>query len=84
MSFAPSEANRPVGRNSPVRHLNEVELARRWGISHRTLQRWRWLRRGPVYLKVGGAIRYRIEDVEAFEAAQRRQVRSQEILGIWR
>jgi Helix-turn-helix domain len=67
-----------------LKHLNEIELSRRWGISHRTLQRWRWLKQGPTYLKVGGAIRYRIEDVEAFEAAQLRQMHHAEILGDWR
>ena len=69
----------------PIKHLNEIELSRRWGISHRTLQRWRWLRQGPAYLKVGGAIRYRIEDVEAFEVAQRRQMHPDTgIVGRWR
>ena len=57
-----------------VKHLNEIELSRRWGISHRTLQRWRWLKQGPVYLKVGGAVRYRLEDVEAFERSQLRRI----------
>jgi len=50
-----------------IRHLNQVELAHRWSISPRTLERWRWL--GPTYLKVGGRVLYRIEDVEAFEMA---------------
>lgn len=51
-----------------VRHLNQVELARRWNISARTLERWRWLGEGPVYLKLGGRVAYRLEDVEKFEA----------------
>ena len=24
-----------------IRHLNQIELAARWNISHRTLERWR-------------------------------------------
>jgi len=52
----------------PVKHLNQVELARRWSLSHRTLERWRWEGRGLRYLKVGGRVLYRLEDVEAFEA----------------
>ena len=67
-----------------MKHLNQVELSRRWGLSPRTLERWRWLKQGPAYLKVGGAIRYRIEDVEAFEAAQLRPNSRAEILGSWR
>ena len=52
-----------------TKHLDQTHLARRWNISPRTLERWRWLRQGPNYLKVGGRIIYRLEDVEAFEAA---------------
>jgi hypothetical protein len=54
-----------------LRHLTQRDLARRWRISTRTLERWRWLRQGPPYLKLGGAVVYRLEDVEAFEAEQR-------------
>jgi hypothetical protein len=51
-----------------VKHLNQVELSRRWSLSPRTLERWRWLRQGPAFLKVGGRVVYRLEDIEAFEA----------------
>ena len=47
----------------------------RWGISPRTLERWRWLGQGPTFLKLGGAVAYRLEDIEAFEAAQLRAAR---------
>ena len=53
--------------NSPTNHLNQVHLARRWNLSPRTLERWRWLNQGPRYLKIGGRVFYRLEDVEAFE-----------------
>jgi hypothetical protein len=52
----------------PIRHLNQVELGRRWSMSHRTLERWRWEGHGPRYLKVGGRVLYRLADIEAFEA----------------
>ena len=58
--------------DSPIRHLNQVELARRWSLSHRTLERWRWEGRGPRYLKIGGRIVYRLSDIEAYEADQQR------------
>jgi hypothetical protein len=54
----------------PVRHFNQIDLSRRWSISPRTLERWRWLKAGPRYLKIGGRVVYRLEDVETFEAAQ--------------
>ena len=52
-----------------VHHLNQVELSRRWSLSPRTLERWRWLKTGPAYLRAGGRILYRLEDIEAFERA---------------
>jgi hypothetical protein len=55
-----------------VRHLNQVQLARRWSLSHRTLERWRWQKIGPPYLRVGGRVLYRLEDIEAFETEQLR------------
>jgi hypothetical protein len=57
-----------------VQHLNQELLARRWSVSPRTLERWRWLKQGPAYIKVGGRVVYRIEDVETYEAAQRRNI----------
>jgi hypothetical protein len=57
-----------------VNHLNQTELARRWKLSPRTLERWRWQRLGPVYLKLGGRVAYRLEDVETYEAEQLRQI----------
>ena len=51
-----------------IRHLNQIELAERWNISPRTLERWRWIGEGPAYLKIGGRVVYRLEDVEAYEA----------------
>jgi hypothetical protein len=49
-------------------HLNEKQLAMRWGRSERTLQNWRWRGFGPVWLKLGGRVAYRLEDIERFEA----------------
>ena len=56
-----------------TKHLNQVELSRRWSISPRTLERWRWLGQGPRYLKIGGRVVYRLEDVEAYEAERMRE-----------
>jgi hypothetical protein len=53
-----------------VKHLNQLELARRWALGPRTLERWRWTGEGPRYLKLNGRICYRIDDVQAFEAAR--------------
>lgn len=65
-------ANTQTSRPQPsvVRHLTQRELADRWRISPRTLERWRWVGQGPSYLRIGGSICYRVEDIESFEAAQ--------------
>lgn len=53
-----------------VCHLSQHDVAVRWRMSVRTLERWRSLRQGPPFLKLGGRVVYRIEDIEAFEAAR--------------
>ncbi len=50
-----------------IRHLTETDLARRWRMSERTLQAWRWKKIGPPYLKAMGRVLYRLADIEAFE-----------------
>jgi len=52
-------------------HFSEARLAVRWQISKRTLQRWRREGSGPAYLRLGGRVTYRIEDIIAFEAEAR-------------
>lgn len=56
-----------------VQHINQVELSRRWRLSPRTLERWRYRGTGPQYLKVGGRVVYRLDDIEAFEAERLRE-----------
>ncbi len=56
----------------PIKHLRQIELADRWKISPRTLERWRWIGAGPPYLKIGGRVLYRMEDIERHEAEQMR------------
>ena len=53
-----------------TRHLNQNELAERLNISARTLERWRWVGEGPRFLKLGGRVVYRLEDIEAYEVEQ--------------
>ena len=55
-----------------VHHLSQHELARRLRLSPRTLERWRWTGEGPNFLKIGGRVAYRLEDVEAWEAGRLR------------
>jgi len=49
------------------RVLSENELAQRWGISPKTLQRWRSEGRGPHYYKLSKRVSYPLETVTEFE-----------------
>jgi predicted site-specific integrase-resolvase len=50
-----------------VKHLNQAELAERWGVSEATLERWRSDGNGPIFLKLQGRVLYRLEDIEQYE-----------------
>ena len=52
---------------TPEQLMTQEELAFRWKISEATLERDRSLKQGCRYLKLGGLIRYRIQDVLDYE-----------------
>lgn len=54
--------------------MTQSQLGERWHLSPRTLERWRWEGIGPVHLKIGGRVLYRLEDIEAYE---RKQIRTE-------
>jgi Helix-turn-helix domain len=56
------------GLGVALAHINQCQLAKRWNVSPRTLERWRWLGQGPTFLKLGGRVVYRLEDIESIEA----------------
>ena len=47
--------------------INENELATRWGVSPKTLQRWRSEGRGPRYLKLSKRVSYPLDEIFLFE-----------------
>ena len=64
--LATPSANPPYVSATPLapgeRHfLSEVELASRWGLSPKTLQRWRGLGSGPVFAKFSKKVGYPID-----------------------
>jgi excisionase family DNA binding protein len=61
-----------------IRHLTTQELADRLGISLNTIKYWRATGQGPVYMRVGKHVRYRVADVEAWEESCLRRPRPQE------
>ena len=50
--------------------LNEFDVAGITGLSVASVRRWRLLRQGPKYLKIGAAVRYKPEDVAAWLASR--------------
>jgi predicted DNA-binding transcriptional regulator AlpA len=46
--------------------LNEHDVARINGMSVASVRRWRLLRQGPRFLKIGSAVRYRYEDISTW------------------
>ena len=58
------------GPSEPI-WLITVELADRWRMSERTLERWRTEGYGPAWHRIGGVIRYARVEVEAFERRTR-------------
>ena len=49
------------------RVLSDAEVAERLGVSPFTVRAWRHKGQGPRFMKMGRAVRYRPEDVEAFK-----------------
>jgi predicted DNA-binding transcriptional regulator AlpA len=59
------------------RLFTQIELARRWSCSQRTLQRWRASGAGPSFVRLGGSIRYPLSDVVTFEQRNKNRSRKQ-------
>ena len=55
-----------TANNSIENLLNEHDVARITGLSVASVRRWRLLRQGPKYLKIGAAVRYKPEDISAW------------------
>lgn len=72
----PKETTKPAIHNPPPvsppslsklpEMLNEHQVAEYLSMSVATLRRWRLFRQGPKFLKIGSAVRYKREDVDAW------------------
>ena len=58
--------------------LNTRIAAGRCGLSPRTLEKLRVNGGGPHFIRLGGAVRYQLEDLDAWIAANRRRTTSDE------
>ena len=52
--------------------LNEHDVARITGLSVASIRRWRLLRQGPPFLKIGAAVRYHPEALASWLASRPR------------
>ncbi|MGA4191071.1 helix-turn-helix transcriptional regulator [Ralstonia nicotianae] len=52
-----------------LKYLTPQQVSDRYAgrISPRTLANWRYLGNGPRFVRIGGRIAYRLEDLEAWE-----------------
>lgn len=51
--------------------FKEATAAKLLNLEPRTLSRWRFMGKGPSYIKIGGAVRYQSTDLENFVAKGR-------------
>ncbi len=47
-----------------ARLFNEYQAAEYLNIAVTTLRRWRWVGHPPIFIKIGGLVRYQIEDLD--------------------
>lgn len=46
--------------------MREADAANYLGLSPKTLARWRWAGKGPVFHKLGSAVRYSVQELDSF------------------
>ena len=46
--------------------LNEIEVAKQLCLTTQTLRKWRWLGKGPNFIKIGSSVRYEQEEIATF------------------
>lgn len=74
MTSIPLTAEDPAtpSRAGETRYMDTVAAAAYLGLSKQTLERWRFDKEGPAYVKVGRAVRYSLHDLDAFMDGNRR------------
>ena len=57
-----------MNKNFDITNTIEVEdLAKRWGVTKKTIDNSRYRGQGPSYFKIGDKIKYDLEDVRRME-----------------
>jgi hypothetical protein len=58
--------------------LNTRQAAERCNLSPRTLEKLRIVGGGPHFVRLGGAVRYQLEDLDSWVATNRRRTTSEQ------
>jgi len=69
----PPNGSRHMKPLPPTELLSPRQLAARWGLSEKTLERWRMLGTGPAFLKLGSRVLYSLAEIEAHERERTRR-----------
>jgi hypothetical protein len=57
-----------MNKNFDITNTIDVEeLAKRWGVTKKTIDNRRYRGQGPGYFKIGGKIKYDLDDVRRME-----------------
>jgi hypothetical protein len=62
----------PAGQRIRRQLVSTKELSGIWGVPESTLRYWRCAEIGPIYVKLGGRIKYDLADVERYVRANKR------------
>ncbi len=66
--YADRSARQPIRAVAPRIAIDENELSQRWGLSVKTLRRWRQSGNlGPIFCKLGARVTYLLSEIEAYE-----------------
>jgi excisionase family DNA binding protein len=65
-------------KNTTNQPLTETEAAAHLGLKVATLRAWRHQGRGPVYVRLGRAVRYLLADVQEFLNSNRQAPRERQ------
>lgn len=57
--------------------VDQKEVAKLLGVSVKTVECWRWQKKGPKYIKLGRLARYRMSDVMKFIQGLVKEVQTQ-------
>lgn len=69
---APTGRTESAAQRCQRQLVSTRELSEIWGVPESTLRYWRCAEVGPVYVKLGGRIKYDLADVEHYVRANKR------------